>query len=168
MWITYVGPSSGAALLIVTNLCVLAAAAVLHRLVLLDFPASRVARVAAALVALQPLGFVLIMGYSEAVYLLVGISMLLLLRTDRPGPAVVFGVLAGLTRPTGALLALPVAIEVWRRWPGWDVRRRVGRARGRGRAAGTLGAYLLWSAHVFGDAASSRSGCSRTRASAVA
>jgi len=149
--ITYLGPSSGVALLIVTNVSALAAASVVHRLVLLDFHDEQVARVAAALVALQPLGFVLVMGYSEAVFLLVGISMLLLLRTDRPGRAVGFGVLAGLTRPTGALLALPIAIEVWCRWRGWDVRRRVSGAVAVVAApAGTL-AYLLWSRHVFGD-----------------
>jgi len=149
--LTYLGPSSAVALVIVTNVCALAAAVVLHRLVLLDLRDARLARVAAALVALQPLGFVLVMGYSEALFLLVSISMLLLLRTDRPGSAIGLGILAGLTRPTGALLALPIAIEVWRRWGGWDLRRRVSGVLAAAAApVGTLG-YLLWSRHVFGD-----------------
>jgi hypothetical protein len=146
------GPSSGVSLLIVTNVCALAAAAVLHRLVLLDFHDEEVARVAVALLALQPLGFVLVLGYSEALFLVVSISMVLLLRTERPGRAGVFGVLAGLTRPTGALLALPAAIEVWRRWKAWDPRRRVAGAVAVVAAPLCTIAYLLWSRHVFGDA----------------
>ena len=149
--ITCIGPSSGVSLLVVTNVCALAAAAAVHRLVILDLRSIQVARLAAALVALQPLGFVLVMGYSESLFLLVSVSALLLLRTERPGRAAGLGILAGLTRPTGALLTLPIAIEVWRRWPGWDMRRRVSGAVAVVAApVGTL-AYLLWSGHVFGD-----------------
>jgi hypothetical protein len=150
--IGFLGPSSGVSLLIVTNICALAAAVVLHRLVLFDFHDEEVARVAAALLALQPLGFVLVMGYSEALFLVSSISMMLLFRTERPGRAAGFGVLAGLTRPTGALMALPAAIEVWCRWRAWDPRRRVAGAVAVVAAPlGTL-AYLVWSEHVFGDA----------------
>ena len=78
--------------------------------------------------------------------------MLLTLRRRQLLPAAVAAYFAGLTRPTGAIIAVAAAIEVVRNWRTWNIRRRVLGIVATGAApAGTL-TYLAWVRHVFGDA----------------
>jgi hypothetical protein len=108
------GGRSDIALLILANASALVMAALLHRLVLIEKGDPALARRAAWLVALVPPAFVLVLGYSEATFMALGVGMFLALRTGRWGWAAILGVLAGLTRPLGILLAVPAAIEAGR------------------------------------------------------
>jgi hypothetical protein len=66
--------------------------------------------------------------------------------------AAVLGLAAGLTRPLGVLLVLPVAVETVRRWPRADGKERLAAmAAVAGPVIGT-GIFLGWSWGVFGDA----------------
>jgi len=157
------GGHSDWALIIIANLGALVVGALLHRLVLVEKGDPQMARRAAWLVALVPPAYVLVLGYSEALFLVVAIATFLAMRTGRWWWAAGFGVLAGLTRPIGVLLAVPVAVEAaralraaplasgqQRRWPS-----------GRAvipRAAAILAApfgtcvFLVWSWFRYGDA----------------
>ena len=99
------------ALLVVANVSALALGALVHRLCLLETGDESLARRAAWLVAFVPPFFVLVMGYAEPLALALSVACFLGLRLRRWGWAAVAGFLAGLTRPVGALLAVPAAIE---------------------------------------------------------
>jgi hypothetical protein len=102
--------------------------------------------------ALLPPAICLVIGYAEALLLLFAVSAFLAMRAQRWEWVAVFGLLAGLCRPVGLLLAVPVAIEVVRTWRGATTRGRVG-----GMAAlvsplvGT-GIFLAWVGATRGDA----------------
>ncbi|ABW14265.1 putative FHA domain containing protein [Parafrankia sp. EAN1pec] len=75
--------------------------------------------------ALAPPAFVLVMGYAEALAGLLAVTAFLGARTRRWELAVVAGLLGGLCRPLGLLLAVPVAIEAARGLP-LPLARRLG------------------------------------------
>jgi hypothetical protein len=145
------GMSPGKGLLVVSNAAALAASALLVRLARTETGDEGLAGRAAWLLALAPPAFVLVMGYSEGLFLALGVGEFLALRRRRWGWAVVLGILAGLTRPLGVLLVAPAAVEAV---------RGLSRAKGKERAArvasvlaplaGT-GAYLAWVGAVYGD-----------------
>lgn len=136
---------------VVANLAALAAAAGLWALARregLDRPA---AGHAAWLLQLWPAGFVLVMGYAEAVSLALSVGVFLALRRRAWWVAGGLGVIAGLSRPTGFLLAVPAAIEATRgrraaRSTQWAA-RAVAVA---GPLVGTAG-FLSWVGTRFGD-----------------
>jgi hypothetical protein len=64
--------------------------------------------------SLAPPAFVLVMGYTEAVWGLLAVGVFAGLRTRRWEAAALCGLLAGLCRPVGILLALPAAVEATR------------------------------------------------------
>ncbi len=66
------------------------------------------------LLALAPPAFVLVMGYTEALAGLLAIITFYGLRSGRWWLAAVAGLLSGLCRPPGVLLAVPALIEIWR------------------------------------------------------
>ena len=99
---------------LVANASALALGALLHRLCLLERGDAALGRRAAWLVAFTPAAFVLVWGYAEALAGALAVAMFLALRTQRWWGAAVAGLLAGLTRPVGMLLALPAAIEAAR------------------------------------------------------
>ena len=66
------------------------------------------------LFALFPPAFVLVLGYSEALYLCLALGFVLTARARRWEATAVLGFLAGLTRPVAGLLALPAAVLAWR------------------------------------------------------
>ncbi|MEX5707471.1 mannosyltransferase family protein [Parafrankia sp. FMc6] len=74
---------------------------------------------------LAPPAFVLVMGYAEALAGLLAVTAFLGARTRRWELAVVAGLLGGLCRPLGLLLAVPVAIEAARGLP-LPLARRLG------------------------------------------
>ncbi len=109
-----------------------------------------VARRAAWLLCLTPASFVLVMGYAESLFLVLAIGAFYGLRRRMWWLATFCGVLAGLTRPIGMLLALPALVELIRSWSGAKRLDRV--AQVSAVAAPVLGAavYLAWVAHAFG------------------
>ena len=84
------------------------------------------ARRAVWLIMLAPPAFVFVMGYSEALLVLLAVAFFLAIRRGTWWWAALFGYLAGTARPIGCLLVVPALIEVlrtwpaegWRRWPG--------------------------------------------------
>ncbi|MBM3674517.1 MAG: hypothetical protein FJW88_06095 [Actinobacteria bacterium] len=145
------GGRTDIALLVVANVAALAFGALLHRLVMRETGDAALARRAVWFGALLPPAIVLVLGYAESLLLVLAVGIFLLLRTQRWEWAAVLGVLAGLCRPTGILLALPAAIEGARGW-----RAAGGGARVRrvlpvvGPIAGT-GCFLAWVEAVRGD-----------------
>jgi hypothetical protein len=79
---------------------------------------------AACLSQLAPGAFVLVMGYTEALAGVLAVLYFLCVRARRPGWAFAVGLLAGVSRPTGIVLALPGLIEAIRaaRDEGWAPR----------------------------------------------
>jgi len=65
--------------------------------------------------------------------------------------AAAFGYAAGLTRPLGVLLVVPVAIEGWRRWRTARGTERVGAVVATAAPALGMATFLGWSAGVNGD-----------------
>jgi hypothetical protein len=132
------------ALLVLANVSALAFGGLLHRLVVRETGDPDLARRAVWWGALLPPLMVLALGYAEGPFLLLTVGVFLALRSQRWEWAAGLGLLAGLCRPVGVLLALPAAVEVARGWSaagGWD------RVRG---AVAVVGApigtasYLVW------------------------
>ncbi|HVX21236.1 MAG TPA: mannosyltransferase family protein [Acidimicrobiales bacterium] len=149
------GVSVGVALVVLANLSALGATALLRVLVLRETGDRGWADRSVWLLSLAPPAFVLVMGYAEGTLLLFAVGCFLAIRSARTWPgwaaAAVLGAAAGLTRPLGVLLVLPVAVEAARRW------RQAG---GGERAASLLavagpaigaGAFLAWAAAARGD-----------------
>jgi hypothetical protein len=139
----------GPALVLLVNGAALATGVLLYRLVREETGNRALASRAAWFVALLPPAVVLAMGYAEAVALALVVGVFLMLRRRRWWAAFALGVLAGLCRPTGMLLALPAFVEVVRGW-------RTARDR-TGRIAAVLGApigtalYLAWVGWKYDD-----------------
>jgi hypothetical protein len=143
---------TGPPLLVISNLAALALGALVHRLCLVEKGDEALARRAAWLVALVPPFFVMVMGYSEPVALALSVACVLSLRRRSWGWAAAAGLLAGLTRPVGVLLAVPAAIETARGIRSAGARQWL--ARGIAVAAPLVGAgsFLVWVGYRFGDA----------------
>lgn len=138
-------------LVVVANLSALVAGWLLHRLVLDDGGPEDDAATTVWLVAVLPASSVLVLAYSEALFLALTIGAFLAMRRGRWAVVAVLGLLAGLCRPSGALLALPVLIEAARglralRWQG-----RLTRAAAVVAAPLGTGLYLAWVGDRFGD-----------------
>jgi hypothetical protein len=110
------GLGVGAALVIIANLCALAAMAALVILVDHDMGDGRLARRSVWLLALAPSAYSLVLGYADAALLLCSVVTLLAARSGRWWWAAAAGLVAGLVRPVGILLVVPVAIEIWSAW----------------------------------------------------
>jgi hypothetical protein len=147
------GVSAGAALVVVANLAALAATAMLRVLVLRETGDRGWADRSAWLFCLAPPAFVLVMGYAEALLLVLVVGCFLAVRRAGPlwGWAAVLGAAAGLTRPLGVLVALPIGVEAVRHW------RRAGGGERALAVVATLapvagaGAFMAWAAGVYGD-----------------
>ncbi len=146
------GISVGTALIVISNLCALAALAALWTLVRTDLADARLARRSVWLLALAPPAYSLVLGYADAALMLCAILTFLAARSGRWWWAAAAGLAAGLVRPVGILLVVPVLIEVWRS-------RRSRSSPGRwvpavaavvAPLAGTA-AYLGWVGAQFGD-----------------
>ena len=145
-----VGDRTG--VVIVANVAALLAGALLVVLVRREGLGDRTAARAAWLLALAPSAFVLVMGYAEALFLVAAIGAFLGLREHRWFLVLVLGVFAGLSRPSGFVLAVPVAIEAVRglgstRWP-----ERCARAAAVAAPFAGCVMYLAWVEHRYGDA----------------
>ena len=145
-WIPGIG--AGVALVIMANAAALAAGVLMHRLVVSETGDPRLARRAVRLLALAPPSFVLVLAYSEALYLTLALSMFLLARRHRWWVAAAVGYLAGLTRPVGALLAVPAAVMAWPQ----RSQRRVGALAAVVAPLAGAATFCLWAQGALGDA----------------
>ncbi len=138
-------------LVVVANASALVAGWLLHRLVVHEGGSEDRAATAVWLVALLPASSVLVLAYTEGLFLALTLGAFLALRRGRWGAVAALGLLVGLCRPSGVLLALPVLIEAARglrtlRWPGLLTRAAAVAA-----APVGTGLYLLWVGDRFGD-----------------
>jgi hypothetical protein len=134
------GVSARAGDLFVANICALALGFVVYELAMREKHDAGLARRAVWLLFLVPPAFVLVMGYAEATFMLLSAIVLIAMRDKRWWLAGIAGALAGLVRPIGVLLVIPVAVEAWRR------RSVGGFVAAGGPAVGALG-YLAWAEH---------------------
>lgn len=140
----------GIASLVVTNAASLLAGIGVYVLVCSELRDKVVARRAVWLIMLAPPAFVFVMGYSEALLVLLAVAFFVTVRRGNWWWAALFGYLAGTARPIGCLLAVPAVIEVvrslrtdgWGRWPGKVVAIVSS-------VAGTV-TYLGWASAQFG------------------
>jgi hypothetical protein len=137
----------GIASLVITNTASLLLGIGIYVLVRSEFHDTVVARRAVWLVMLAPPAFVFVMGYSEALLVLLAVAFFVNVRRGNWWWAGLFGYLAGTARPIGCLLAVPAVIEVIRSW-------RTGRWPAKVAAvvasvAGTV-TYLAWASTTYG------------------
>ena len=139
-------------LVVVANLAALAYAEGLVRLTELELGARAAGRVP-WLALVNPAAFVLVIAYAEAPAAALSVWALYAARSGRWGLAAPLAFGAGLTRPIGLLLALPLAIEALRS------RRAGARSAGAPAAAAAAAAapagtaaFLLWCHVARGDA----------------
>lgn len=148
--VTGLGPRVG--VVVGANLAALAATVLLYLLVRREGHDDAVATRTVWLFSLAPAAFVLTLGYAEAIYLACAIAIVLVVRDRRWWAAVPLGLLAGLSRPGGFVIAVPIVVEAVLAWRTTSHRDRLGQ----GAAAispfvGTA-LYLAWVGHRFGDA----------------
>jgi hypothetical protein len=106
--------NQGLGLIVVANLAALVAGMLIHRLALEETGDAALARRAAWFLALFPGAFVLVWGYAEGLLLLALIGAFLALRRGSWWVVAALGLMAGLARPLGLFLVLPVVWEVFR------------------------------------------------------
>jgi hypothetical protein len=140
------------ALIVIANGSALIFGALLYRLARLETGDPRLALRAAWFAAILPPAMALVLGYAEATFMALTVAMFLALRRRRFAWAIPFGLLAGLTRPLGVLLAIPAAIEAARRWRSASPRDRVVRAGAVLSGPVGSGLYLLWVQVAYEDA----------------
>jgi len=139
------------ALLLIANGSALVFAALLHRLTLRETGDAALANRAAWYASVVPPAMALVLGYAESLAMCFAVGMFLLVRSGRWLPAVPLGVLAGLCRPVGVLLVVPMAIEALRGWSASALRAKAERAAVVVAPVVGMGAYLVWVGARFGD-----------------
>jgi hypothetical protein len=139
------------ALIVIVNASALVAAALLHRLAILETGDVALARRTAWFAAVFPPFAALVLGYADATALAVAAGMFLALRTRRFAGAAALGVLAGLSRPVGVLLVAPAVLEAARGWRTAGRRDRAARAAAVVAPALGLAAFLAYAGVAFGD-----------------
>jgi hypothetical protein len=102
---------------------------------------------------LAPPAYVLVMGYAEGLLLALIIGCFLAVRREAPWwwLAALLGYAAGLTRPLGVLVAVPIAWEAVRRWQDGALGQRVVAAVASVAPLAGAGTFLAWSAGTQGD-----------------
>lgn len=103
------------------------------------------------LTILAPVGFVLVLGYSEALFGLLAVLVFLLLRRRHFAWAVIPGILVGLSRPVGLLLAVPAAVEALRAWRGTRLTTRAWATLAALAPVAGCAGYLAWVASTYGN-----------------
>ena len=146
------GLGVGAALVVVSNLCALAATMWLVVLVREEKGDASLARRAAWFVSLAPPAFTLVMGYAEGTLLLLSVGTFWALRKRKWWLAAALGFLAGLCRPIGVLLVLPALVEAARGFRSQAPRELFRRGAAVVGPAVGFGAFLGWVGWRYGDA----------------
>ncbi len=133
MAIGIIGPLLGGnlvlAALVVTALGYIAGMTILHAMVRADFD-RRTANRSILYISVFPTAFFFFAPFTESIFLALALAAIFCARTGRLGYAVTAALLAGLTRPQGVLLAIPLA------WEALLVLRANGYARGQRQALG--------------------------------
>jgi hypothetical protein len=147
------GVGASAALIVVANLGALVAAALLAVLVRRETGDARLASLSVWVLCLAPPAYVLVMGYAEGLLLALIIGCFLAVRREAPWwwLAALLGYAAGLTRPLGVLVAVPIAWEAVRRWQDGALGQRVVAAVASVAPLAGAGTFLAWSAGTQGD-----------------
>jgi hypothetical protein len=114
-----------AALLVVANALAVAALVLLHVVVTERLARPDLASTAVWVMALFPGAFVLGWAYAEPMLLAASLALVLALHRRAWVPAALFGVVAAAARPTGALLAVLVAVEALGLWRAASGRERL-------------------------------------------
>lgn len=145
--------SDRVALILLANLCSFGALVVLHRLVSREQLGPKTATTSLWILSLWPAAFVLVMGYSEGLLLLVSLACFYLWRTGRPAWSILPAYLAGLARPVGALLFIPALVEaiIWWRSGRRNRNHRLSWVGAVIAAPAGLATYLGWVATRYGD-----------------
>jgi hypothetical protein len=145
------GSDAGWSLLLIANGCALAVGLLTHRLALREGLGEQAAERAVWVVALAPAGYVLVMGYTEPLYLVLLAGLLIGLRDRRWLLVAVLGAAAGGLRPTGVLVGLPVLVEALRGLRGAGAGELARRAAAVVAPAVGLVAYLGWVGATYGS-----------------
>jgi hypothetical protein len=139
------------ALVLIANVCALLVLVMVRRLMRREGAEPRAVDRALWYFVLFPGAFVLGWAYAESLWLLAAVSLFVAIRSQRWLWAVLAGFVAGLSRPLGVVLAVPVAVELVRSWRDISVRERIeGSAAVVSPVVGT-GIYMLWVRGVFDD-----------------
>ncbi len=138
------GGNEGLALLLVANVGALVAAALLHRLVILDLADRRTAVLSASLLALAPPRSCSCGPTRKRCTSSARSGCSSRSGVARGGGPRSLGVLAGLARPFGVVLAVPAAIEALKGWRRATSRDRVARAAAIVAPVVGLATFLLW------------------------
>ena len=139
-------------LIVIANACALGAGVVLRRYVLQLGRDKGTADLAVWLLMLSPAAFVLVMGYTEALFILVCLIAFVAAREDRWWLAAAAAFAAGATRPVGLALAVPLLLIAVPGWRALTSRQLL--ARGGALVAPFVGAfaYLAWVEWKYDDA----------------
>ncbi len=144
------GFESAPALVVLTNVAAIAAAVLVRRLMLAETDDGAASDRAVWVVTLFPAAFTMVLAYSESLYLVGAVGAFLAARRGRFGWAVAAALLASLTRPLGALLVLPLAIEAARGWRAADDRGRGWRVAAVASPVVGTAVYLAWVDRAWG------------------
>lgn len=148
-WVLPGGATTG--LVVVANAAALVAGVLLHRLVLHEGGSSDRAATSVWVLALVPAAAVLVLAYTEALFLALTIGAFLALRTGRWWAVVALGLLAGLCRPSGVVLVLPIAIEALRGLRQAGLGERLARLAACASPVAGTALYLGWVGVRYGD-----------------
>lgn len=135
---------TAAALLIVANGSALVFGALLYRFAWQETRDARLARRAAWFAAIFPTAMALVLGYAEATVMALAVGVFLAARSRRFAWAIPLGLLAGLGRPLGVLLVLPLAVEAARGWPAASLRDRLVRGGAVASPLAGTAVYFAW------------------------
>ncbi len=137
----------------VSLVCLVAASYFLQELVRLEVGDGATARDAVKYMLIFPLSFFFAIAYTESLFLLLTVLAFYFCRRDRWLAAGIAGLLAALTRNVGALLVLPLVIELayGYRQRGTSLRRTMSRAACVLLVPVGTGLYLLLNKVVTGD-----------------
>ncbi len=144
-----VGPRVG--VVVGANLAAFGAAVLLYRLVRREGHDDAIATRAVWLFSLAPAAFVLVLGYAEAIFLVCAIGIMFLVRDRRWWWAIPLGILAGLSRPGGFIVAVPIVVEAILNFRSAPVRARFGQVAAAISPFVGTALYLAWVEHRFGD-----------------
>jgi hypothetical protein len=141
----------GGALVLLANLCALLATMLLVILVGHETRDRALAQRVAWLFSLMPSAFAYVMGYAEAMFVLLAVATFLALRRRSFWWAALWALLAALTRPVGLLLVVPVVVEGVRGWRDASTPSKLGRVVATiAPVAGTT-SFLTWVAIEYED-----------------
>lgn len=145
------GPRVG--VVVAANLGALIAGALLWTLVRREgFGDARTASRAVWFLALAPSAFVLVFGYAEGVFLALAVGVFVTARRRNWWWAALLGLGAGLSRPGGFVVAIPVFVEALRAFRSVPPRELASRATAVLAPFAGTGVFLWWVGDRFGDA----------------